>query len=82
VTDMHRDEFEYLAQNKSPKGKPCLAGCRYAIVKPTGKVFPCSQSSMVLGYIHKDNFNLLKDPMICPADFCPYESHNLVERNA
>jgi len=82
MTDMHKDEFEYLVQNKSPKGKPCFAGCRYTIIKPTGKVFPCSQSSHFLGWIQKNDFNLSKDPMACPAEFCPYESHNLIERAA
>lgn len=83
ITDMHKDEFEYLAQNKSPRGKPCLAGHRYAIIKPTGKVFPCSnQNNSFLGYIQHDNFTLLVKPSVCPAEFCPYESHNLVERTA
>jgi len=81
ITDMHKDEFEYLAQNKSPKGKPCLAGHRYAIIKPTGKVFSCSQSSIFLGNIHSDSFVLLEEPTTCLAEFCPYESHNLVERS-
>jgi len=80
ITDMHKDEFEYLAQNKSPRGKPCLAGHRYAMIKPTGKVFPCSQSSNFLGNICSDSFVLLKEPNICSAEFCPYESHNLIER--
>lgn len=81
ITDMHKDEFEYLAQNKSPKGKPCMAGYRYAIIKPTGKVFPCSnQNDSFLGSIQHDNFILLEKPSVCPAEFCPYESYNLVER--
>lgn len=80
LTDMCRDEFDYLAQNISPKGKLCMAGFRYAIIKPTGKIFPCSQNELPLGHIQNCNFNLLNEPSICPSAFCPYESYNLVER--
>ena len=80
ITDMHKDEFEYLAQNKSPRDKSCLAGYRYAIIKPTGKVFSCSQSDRFLGYIYDNAFGLREEPMICTVEFCPYESYNLIER--
>lgn len=80
VTDMHKDEFDYLAQNNSPKGKLCRAGYRYAIIKPTGKIFPCSQNEQLLGCIQHGDFVLLNEPIVCSHDFCPYESYNLLER--
>jgi hypothetical protein len=80
ITDMSEDEYAYLAQKSSPKGKPCRAGNRYAFVKATGKVFPCSQSSVCLGNIHNGEFMFSKEPSVCTFDFCPYESYNLLER--
>lgn len=82
ITDMAEEEYVYLAQKISPKGRLCNAGCRYACIKATGKVFPCSQSGLCLGDIQHSDFNLLKDFMVCPLDFCPYESYNLLERRA
>ncbi|MFA5388670.1 MAG: hypothetical protein WC312_02820 [Candidatus Omnitrophota bacterium] len=82
ITDMHKDDFEYLAQNKSPRGKLCNAGHRYAIIKPTGKVFSCSQGEISLGNIHDGSFALSEGPAVCAADCCPYESYNLIERQA
>jgi len=80
ITDMSEDEYTYLAQKSSPKGRCCRAGFRYAFIKATGKVFPCSQSDRPLGYIQHNEFTLLKEPMVCLFDFCPYESYNLLER--
>lgn len=81
ITDMHEEEFDYLAQNISPEGKPCRAGYRYAIIKPNGMVFPCSQNNQSLGSIVNGNFALLKEPTVCASQFCPYESYNLLERH-
>jgi len=80
ITDMSEDEFAYLSQGNLPRGKACRAGYRYAIIRPTGKVFACNQSNKFLGYIQDEDFELQKEPMICPSDFCPYESYNLLER--
>lgn len=82
ITDMGEEEYVYLAQKISPKGKLCKAGCRYACIKATGEVFPCSQSRSSLGGIQDSDFNLLNDFTVCPLDFCPYESYNLLERRA
>lgn len=80
ITDMSEDEFAYLSQKSLPKGKPCRAGYRYAIIRPTGEVFPCSQDNRSLGNISNNGFVFADKPSICPAKFCPYESHNLLER--
>jgi hypothetical protein len=81
ITDMSEEEFIYLAKNSSPKGKLCHAGYRYALIKATGKVFPCSQNDLCLGCIQDDGFVLLEKPIVCSFDFCPYESYNLLERH-
>lgn len=81
ITDMSEDEYVYLAEKISPKGKLCLAGHHYAFIKATGDIFACSQSDLFLGNIQNKEFALLNEPMACSSDFCPYESYNLLERH-
>jgi len=68
-------ELEFRLNNESPKGKPCRAGFRYAVIRADGKVDRCSQcEGGGLGDIASPDFRLLDASRPCARDFCPIES--------
>ncbi|NLO91327.1 MAG: radical SAM protein [Elusimicrobia bacterium] len=68
-------ELRHRMGEESPKGKPCRAGFRYAIIRASGKVDRCSQCETgELGDIFDPGFRLLDGPKPCPREFCPIES--------
>lgn len=75
------NRINYHLNAKSPKGKLCYAGYKYAGIHANGDVVRCGPlADKVIGNILKDNFGLLDKPMPCEADVCPCNEYiNLVE---
>lgn len=68
--DIKRVEFHL--GGKSPRGKLCKAGCRYANIQGDGKVTRCAQYvDSPMGSILDPAFRLYDAPMACEQDLCP-----------
>lgn len=65
---------------KSPKGKLCRAGQRFAIVFSDGRTIRCGKSGESLGSFFGKNFQLLDDPLPCEQEQCFCEFDWLVEK--
>jgi len=75
------DKLDYQLNKKSPKGKLCLAGNRYAVIRGDGLVDRCSQySDGQLGYFTDDEFSLFPEPKLCQKEYCPIESQWIIEK--
>jgi MoaA/NifB/PqqE/SkfB family radical SAM enzyme len=71
------DRITYHLNAQSPKGKLCNAGHRYASIQADGNVVRCGTlSNKSIGNILDKNFDLLKNPLPCEADFCPCNEYD------
>jgi MoaA/NifB/PqqE/SkfB family radical SAM enzyme len=75
------DRITYHLDGKSPKGKLCNAGFRYAGIKANGAVVRCGPlGDVVLGNIMEEDFKLFDRPLPCQAESCPCNEYvNLIE---
>lgn len=65
------DRVTYHLEAKSPKGKLCNAGYRYADIQADGNAVRCSPlADKSIGNITDKNFQLLERPSLCEAEIC------------
>jgi MoaA/NifB/PqqE/SkfB family radical SAM enzyme len=78
------DRLSYHLNAKSPRGKLCNAGYKYASIQGDGNVVRCGPlSEKSIGNIMDKDFKLLNNPLPCEADHCPCNEYdNLTEENA
>lgn len=71
------DRATYHMEGKSPKGRPCNAGHKYAVIHANGDVVRCGPLfDRIIGNILKDGFSLLEGPLPCEADACPCNEYD------
>lgn len=77
------DRVTYHLEAKSPKGKLCKAGYRYADIQADGNVVRCSPlADKSIGNITDEKFCLLEEPSACEAEFCSSNEYdNLIDKN-
>jgi len=75
------DRVSYHLNAKSPKGKLCNAGYKYADIQGDGRVVRCGpMNNKSIGNIFDGDFQLLKGPSVCEAEVCPSNEYdNLVD---
>lgn len=64
-----KSSIDYRVNKKSPKGKLCYAGHRYAFIRNDGTVSRCGHEYL-LGNIIDANFELLNGPEPCENETC------------
>ena len=71
----------YHLDGRSPKGKLCNAGHKYADIHANGDVVRCGPlGDKIIGNILSADFELLDSPLPCEADFCPCNEYdNIIE---
>lgn len=80
VSPYDGEKLDYQLQRISPRGKPCHAGQRYAVIRANGLVDRCSQySDGSLGSILDVDFRLFTEAQFCQKDYCPIESQWIVK---
>ncbi|MBL7197186.1 MAG: radical SAM protein [Candidatus Omnitrophica bacterium] len=75
------DRIDYHLNSRSPKGKLCNAGYRYANIYADGNVVRCGPlGDKVISNILDEDFCLLENPLPCEADHCSCNEYdNLVK---
>jgi MoaA/NifB/PqqE/SkfB family radical SAM enzyme len=75
------DRVKYHLNAKSPRGKLCNAGYRYASVQADGNVVRCGPlGEKSIGNILDENFKLFTQPVLCSSDYCPCDEYdNIIE---
>ena len=72
------DRLSYHLNAKSPRGKLCNAGYKYASIQGDGNVVRCGPlADKSIGNILNEDFKLYEKPFSCESDLCPcneYES--------
>jgi len=77
------NRLTYHLNTKSPRGKLCNAGYKYADIQADGNIVRCAPlGEKSIGNILDKKFKLLDKPIPCEADFCPCnEYENIIEDN-
>jgi MoaA/NifB/PqqE/SkfB family radical SAM enzyme len=71
------ERIDYHLDAKSPRGKLCNAGYKYADIQADGKVVRCAQiGDKSIGNITDERFSLLEGPVPCEAETCPSNEYN------
>lgn len=71
------ERVDYHLDAKSPKGRLCNAGYRYADIQADGNVVRCSGlSDKSIGNITDAEFRLLEGPCLCEAESCSSNEYN------
>jgi MoaA/NifB/PqqE/SkfB family radical SAM enzyme len=71
------DRIDYHLEAKSPRGRLCNAGYRYADIQADGNVVRCSGlSDQSIGNITDEEFRLLEVPSPCEAEACSSNEYN------
>ncbi len=75
------NRITYHLDAKSPKGRLCSAGYKYASIQADGNVVRCGPlGANSIGNIMDENFRLLENPLPCGSDVCPCnEYENIIE---
>ncbi len=78
------DRLSYHLNAKSPRGKLCNAGYKYASIQGDGSVVRCGPlADKFIGNILSKDFQLFKEPLPCESDVCPCNEYdNLIGENS